>query len=438
MMQCREAQTFRVPLVGCDGFLLALEDLMESGGQGRHFGLTVLKLGAGFSFTQLRSATERFSQSHPLLHARIRRNWWFGIPAWHAEGPFSKDAVRIVEHSSQTSLEQLCEAALQAPARETMRFDVVYAEHCTLVVFKWLHLLFDGRGVELALHEISRLASAPEEPARLQMSWGAAFETPAKIGEQYHRVQPFIDRYNELKTTVFESLGGAVPSPGKPRCDTVHFNQEQTRTIRARAERLTGGIFQLPYYFAIVARAHADVFRHRHQPHMNFYAAAPIQGRRRGAKHPIFQNQPSQFYFALRHHEAHSLEAATNAVHSQFSTLSRNKVDTSFFIMLQWLRRIPKSLYIDNIQHQTRGHLTSFFHSHTGQFMPETPAFCGAQIDDGWHIPTVSQPPGTGVFFSERNQRLTATISYRDGVLSVEELNRMRSHLIQDLLGRCL
>ncbi len=428
-------QQFRVPLVGCDGFLLALEDLMAAGGQGRHVGLTVLKLGAGFCATSLRSAAERFSRSHPLLHARVRRGWLFGVPEWRAEGPFLGSGVLIEEHPPAVSVESVCERVLALPTTETLRIDVVSIEGSTYLVVKWLHMLFDGRGIELALHEIARLAEHPAEPVTVQRSWGAAFTLPRNFWERLRGVRTFLARYHQLEATVFASLGGAVPRPGEARFRILHFNTEQSRSIRERAEFLTGGIFLLPYFFAAVARAHAAVFELRGQVPMNYHAGAPVQGRRRGAKHPIFQNQISQFYFSLWHEEVSSLEIATRSIHAQFSAMARSKVDSSFLIMLNWLLRMPERLYMNFLRADTNGHLTSFFHSHTGQFMPETLTFCGAALADGWHIPTVSTPPGSGIFFSERNRRLTGTVSWRDGVLSEAEVDAMCLRLTRDLLG---
>lgn len=433
----REPQRFSVPLVGCDGFLLGLEGMMGRAGQGRHVGLTVLKLTGTFSIEALRSAAARFSQSHPLLHARVRRRHWLGIPEWRAEGPFSKDAVGVYERPEGVSVDAVCQELLRSASPEAMRFEVLPQAGGVFVVVKWLHLLLDGRGIELALHEISRLAENPLEAHRVQESWGAAFELPKTTAERRQKVQPFVDRYNAIKGTVFKSLGRVVAEAGEARFKTLHFDAAESEKIRARADHLTGGIFQLPYFFAVVARAHAAVFAGRGEPGMNYHAAVPVQGRRRGAKHPIFQNQMSQFYFALTHEEVGDLETAAKSIHSQFGMMARHKVESAFSIMLHWFLRFPGRFYIHLLKRQTKGYLTSFFHSHTGQFMPETQTFCGAQISDGWHIPTVSQPPGSGIFFSERNRCLTATLSWRDGVLSEGEVELMCGRLRQDLLGGC-
>jgi hypothetical protein len=103
--------------------------------------------------------------------------------------------------------------------------------------------------------------------------------------------------------------------------------------------------------------------------------------------------------------------------------------------MLWWLRRLPTPLLRRFLLADTGGGLTSFFQSHTGEFMSETAEFCGAAICNGWHIPSVSQPPGSGVFFNDHKGRLTATISWREGSLEDAEVELMVESLRRDLTG---
>jgi hypothetical protein len=103
--------------------------------------------------------------------------------------------------------------------------------------------------------------------------------------------------------------------------------------------------------------------------------------------------------------------------------------------MLWWMRRLPTGLYRRFLQNDTGGAIVSFFQSHTGDFLPGVRDICGASLEDGWHIPSVSQPPGSGIFFSEHEGRLSATISWREGSLSKREVDTMESSLRSDLLG---
>ncbi|MGH8574621.1 MAG: hypothetical protein ACREX8_18925 [Gammaproteobacteria bacterium] len=160
-----------------------------------------------------------------------------------------------------------------------------------------------------------------------------------------------------------------------------------------------------------------------------------MQERKRGARHPIWQNHVSQLFFRLTPAEIAELGAAARALQGQFVAQTRERLDVAFATTSRLLRRMPAGLYLRMIRNGSHGHLTSFFFSHTGEFLPECRTFCGAPIAHGWHVPSVCQPPGTGVFFSERDARLIAVISWREGALRAGELCIMRIRLRADLLG---
>jgi len=425
----------RVPLTGVDAYFLAVEEMMERAGQGRHVGLSVVELGEGLDAERLEDAARRFSQSHPLLHARLGARWPLGVPYWMAEPPFDAEAVPVFLHSEGTDLQELCEGLL-ADARESVfELHVVPRQGGHWLVARWFHLLFDGRGAELALEEIARLAQNPEEPAALRASWGIPFPPPEGLAARWRHPQAFIDRHYEMKPFDFESLGGSMARGGRPRFRVVCFGGEESLEIRRRAERFTGGIFHLPFFFAAASRAHAAVFRARGREPASYYSPAPVQARKRWMRHPIFQNQVTVLFFKLLAEETRDFETALASLQGQFERSVRAGVEHSFATMLWWLRRLPTPLLRRFLLADTGGGLTSFFQSHTGEFMSETAEFCGAAICNGWHIPSVSQPPGSGVFFNDHKGRLTATISWREGSLEDAEVELMVESLRRDLTG---
>ena len=191
----------------------------------------------------------------------------------------------------------------------------------------------------------------------------------------------------------------------------------------------------MPYFFAAAARAHAAVFKIRGESPPSFVSPVPVQARKPKARHPIFQNQVTVLHFKLSSSEVDDLEKATTSIHAQFEAAVRSGLESSSATMLWWMRRLPTGLYRRFLQKDTGGEIVSFFQSHTGDFLPGVREICGAHIINGWHIPSVSQPPGSGIFFSEREGRLSATISWREGSLKLDEVDAMESSLRSDLLG---
>ena len=429
------AGAVRVPFTGCDAYFLAVEDMMARAGQGRHVGLSVVELGSALNIESLRNAARRFSSSHPLLHAKISPRAPFGVPAWMALPPFSPDAVAVIEHPVGTDLNGLCESLLASPDEAYFQLHLVPCEGGSFLVARWFHLLFDGRGAELALTEIARLAANPSEAAKPVGSWGMPFPPPKKLLARLHEPQAFVDRHYELKPIDFASPGGPNPRPGQPRFRIVNFTKEESAAIHQRAARFTGGIFNLPFFFAAATRAHAAVFRLRGKQPASYYSPAPVQARKRWMRHPIFQNQVTILFFKLRADEVRDFETAVSSLQKQFDRSVRARVEQSFATMMWWMRRLPTMVYREFLLHDTGGELTSFFQSHTGEFLEGVEEFCGAPIRNGWHIPTVSQPPGSGVFFNDHRSRLTATLAWREGSLSEEEVAAMVESLRDDLIG---
>jgi len=424
-----------IPLTGCDAYFLALEDLMAAGGQGRHTGLTILELAEGLDVAALRDAVRRFSLSHPLLHAKLRRSWFLGVPFWRTPKTLSPDAVPILEHSSDTDRDSFCQKLLGSGGEHFLEIHILPSVKKTTLLAKWLHLVFDGRGAELALQEIAHLALNPGDPPKPVASWGMPFPPAPGLVARWAGTRVFVKRHYEMKPSDFRSLGGPSLKSGTPGFRVLSFSKEETALLRERAVRLTGGIFQMPYFFAAAARAHAAVFKVRGESPASFVSPVPVQARKPKARHPIFQNQVTVLHFKLSSSEVDDLEKATTAIHAQFESAVRGGLESSSATMLWWMRRLPTGLYRRFLQRDTGGEIVSFFQSHTGDFLPGVREICGAPITNGWHIPSVSQPPGSGIFFSEREGRLSATISWRDGSLKLDEVDAMESSLRSDLLG---
>jgi hypothetical protein len=340
-----------------------------------------------------------------------------------------------LEQSPNTDRDSFCEMLLGSGGSHFLEIHTLRSGDKTTLLAKWSHLLFDGRGVELALQEIARLARNPCEAPRPVASWGIPFPPATGLIARWVGTRAFVQRHYEMKPSDFRSLGGPSPKPGAPGFRVLRFSTEETALMRERAVRLTGGIFQMPYFFATAARAHAAVFKARGQRPPCFVSPVPVQARKPKARHPIFQNQVTVLHFKLNVSDADDLEKSTAAIHAQFESAVRSHLETSSATMLWWMRRLPAAIYRRFLQKDTVGEIVSFFQSHTGDFLPGLSDICGAHITNGWHIPSVSQPPGSGIFFSERGGRLSATISWRDKSLTAAEVDTMESSLRRDLLG---
>jgi hypothetical protein len=432
-----------------DCFLLALDAFMRRTGQGAHITQSVLELEHAPDLTRLHAAAARVVQKYPLLAARLRRHWrtWLAywelpsvVPAalpvglWResgapgALGPEAREVADPMARLEEIMAEPLSVDGLHLNAR----LDVVELRsgRC-LLALSWRHTLIDGKGAELLLVEIARLAEgidAPiegKEPVRPQLS----------VKELIAKTKPAINRFSELAKLGFASLSGPRSRAGRGRYQIITLDKADSNQLRARVESMTGALFPMAFYVACTARAHDRVFQHRGKIPGGFVASVPIQTRKRGARGPLFHNQVTVFFFSAKRDVLATIESAAAAMKTQFAEMSRARLDESFSAVLELMMRLPASLFMRVVRWQFKGEIGSFFHSHTGTFAPEISEFAGAKIVNGFHLPCLGTPPGTGVFFSERDGRVTITVTWREGILTDEERRLMAAQVLEDCLG---
>jgi hypothetical protein len=436
----------RVPVRVADCFLLALDAFMRRTGQGDHIAQSVLELATAPDLIELGRAAARVVQKHPLLAARLRRSWrtWLAywevpdgvLPAlpiglWRETG--SPDALGPQAREVADAMTRL-EAIMAEPLGTHLnaRLDVLELRsgHC-LLAMSWRHTLVDGKGAELLLVEIARLCAGIDLPSEGKEPNGPQLT----VKELILKTKPAIGRFKELAKLRFASLSGPKARPGRGHYQIVTLGEADSSRLRERVEQMTGALFPMAFYVACTARAHDRVFRHRGQTPAGYVASVPIQTRKRGAKGPIFHNQVTVFFFAARREVLATIESAAAAMKTQFAEMSRGRLDESFSAVLELMMRLPASLFMRVVRLQFKGEIGSFFHSHTGTFAPEITEFAGAKITNAFHLPCIGTPPGTGIFFNERDGRVTITVSWREGCLTDEERGLMLAQVLEDCLG---
>jgi hypothetical protein len=430
----RPLQSFnrRVPLGGCDRYLLALEDLMMRSGQGRHVGVTVLQVSPGFSLSKLRNAIARFASSQSLVGASLVQGVPGSVPKWVLGSP---GQIEITQHEQDADWAPIARDLLKGNWPGSMRFDVIpVAGGGATVLMSWSHLVLDARGIELALAELAHLASHSDASPELD-SWALPPRGAKGLRQRLKAVRPFLNRYWELREKRVLSLAEPPRRPSGMEFRVLHFSSEQTQRMKKRADCITAGIFALPWFLAAAMRAHGEVLQARGQVEGALECTISVQTRKRGTRGPIFQNQVSQLFFALPLGALGSLEDAARQLQTQFAEMTRNRCDEAFLVMIDWMRRMPSVFYRRFLRREASGQVASFYHAHTGEFLPGVQEFCGGEIADGWHVPSVPQPPGTGLFFSERAGRLSMSLCWRGGTLSEAEQDLMLRSIRADLLG---
>lgn len=423
---------------------------MRRTGQGPHVSQSVLVLDGAPDLTRIRAGWARLLEKFPILAAtshRSRRTFlpYWALPAapppeglplglWREPGGAAFDPGALPTEDARARCVDLIAQPLTtaggAPAN--VRLDLAaLANGQFLAALSWSHLLLDGKGAELLLAELGRLADGIEIPedareaARPARSWW----------RKLLACKPALDRFGELQETGVPSLGGPRARAGRGRYDVVTLTAAESGTVRARSAQYGGALFPLAFSVACVARAHDVIHRRRGAAPAGYGISVPVQTRKRGARGPLFHNHVTVLYFHARRETLGSLEAAAAGMRAQFAAMSRSKISESFDTLLELMIRAPCSLFMWIVRVQFQGEICSCFHSHTGPFAPELLQLGRARIANAYHLAALGTPPGTGIFFNEREGRINLTLSWREGAVDPAERRLMLAHLRHDLLG---
>jgi hypothetical protein len=448
-VQGESASIARVPTRVPDSFLIAMDAFMRRTGQGAHISQSLLELDRVPDLAKLRVAARRVVQKHPLLTGRLRRSWRTWLAYWEvppppdrplpigfwrepgSPGALGPEAV-TVEDGMTTLQERMHEPCVEDAITFNARLDVLeLRDGRSVVALTWSHLLMDGKGAELLLADLGRLAEGED----LSCETPDPVRAPVSFGQKFQRAKAAVMRLAKLDRVGVRSLNGPRPRPGRCRYELIPLTPAESAIVRARAEQMTGSLFPLPYYLACATRAHQAVFEKRGKVPEGYIASVPIQMRKRGGRGPIFHNHMTILFFCAMREELGTLDAAATALKKQFGEMTRERLDESFATLLELMMRMPSRVFMTIVRMQFGGEISSFFHSHTGQFAPELTSFAGAEIENANHLPSLGSPPGTGIFLCERGERVNLALSWRDGAITDDERRVMVDRLFEDLLG---
>ncbi len=434
-------------LTGADCFVLALSHMMRLNGQQGLAGQTHVILDGVPSIESLREGARRLGDTYPLLNAFVCRSFLTLLPAWWVDSGDSRSlsaqlwyeeghATPPKDASRTSSSHQLAEDLLNTPIEEcggfrNLRLDLVLLQGGGSTLFlTWNHLLFDGKGAELLVGSLFNVVNghAPEQflPPKTEN---------IPIGDQFRKSRPAVNRFFELMINRYQSLAGKKPQPGRLRFKVTNFTPAESSLIQARAASLSG-LFPLSFYLASATRAHREAFLSRGEDPEHYVSSIPVQLRRKWVGANPFQNRVTVLFFSMKRENLDNMMDAVKAAHLQFEEMTRRELGSSFSLILRLMRRLPSYFYMKFLGTQFSGDITSFFHSATGSFAANLSELSGVKVTNAYHVPSVSAPPGSGLFFGESHGRIAATFSWREGSVTEHEADLVMQRMRSDLTGQ--
>lgn len=440
-----------IPLTGCDCFHLALDGMMRQSGQGPNVALAVVDLAGPIRTEALQRAVDRLSATYPIVDARVRRRFPIGIPFWDvprlARPPrlflWHEAGARVASASGDRvtipqAADLVRERLASGPPDDTnLALDeIARADGATTLVVTWRHALLDAKGGELLVTALDALGRDPMQDP------GFTEAAPERLASEREPLRSRLEgihavglRLDALREPPFQSLGGPDAGPSAPCFRVLTLADGDARIALGRAEEHSGAFAQMAFFLATAARAHHAVFRARNADPGAYVVTIPVQTQRKGASGPVFQNHLSILFFGLPCADVADLGSLTRSIRGQLAEMMRGRLDQRWADGLRLARRVPSSLLMRMMRRRFRGEIASFFHSFTGSFANDVESLLGTRVVNAYHVPTVSRPPGTGLFVGRHGGRLNVTLSWRRDALSDVEADLLLDSVRSDLVG---
>jgi acyl carrier protein len=443
----------RLPLRDCDFFTHAFDEMLRKAGQGGHIAHSFIELDRTPDVPTLRKLLAELPTSYPfpILTAQLKKPSFFSLPIWMPAVNPRPLALHLWSQAGspgalaghgaegftdlQTKLDDIINTSLpqHEDGWENVRFDLVEkADGSCVFVFSWSHLIMDGIGAEFFLLELDRLmGGGKSQPV-------PAFDLtdlndPRGWGERWKTAKVMPAFFDSVMKKPFEALGSAKLSEGRAHFQVITLTEAQTQEAARRSADISGPLINMPFHLACAMRAHHSVFQHRGVKPESLMCCIPIQVRRKGVRGPLFQNHLTMFFCNLLADELTTLSAAAQSLHDQHNRFIKDKIGDAFRDLMWLMRPMPPGLHMTFINFHMKGKFSSFYHSNTGVFAPELTHFGGASVTNAYHVPSFSDPPGTGVFTNEKNGRLVLTLCWREGTLTESERQIFTDQLMADL-----
>jgi hypothetical protein len=415
------------PATTGDYFLASLEAMMLANGQGRHFASTVVRLKSMPDLAALRCAWEVLHREHDVLGARLHRQlrgWRLG---WKVAEPAQAPAIAV--HQSIALDDDIIRQRLRGylgsePIRAPLTLEL-FAPATLLLT--WRHGILDGVGINLLLDQLAR-----GDVGKADAVTALPARSPRAL---YQLARPALDVLTNVTNTSNESAWDRRrPMVGVPGFQVIEFSREQSVQIGAQVRRHCGEVFHMPAFAAVAARGLRLLHEMRQNPQANIHLQIPFQARKRAAG-AVFQNRMGTLMLPLEAKELGTFESAVKHVLAVYKDMLKRNMPQASEALAQLTMGIPVRLAMSFVRFQNKGEICSLFHSHTGTFLRGVDCFAGAEVENVYTVPSVSTPPGFGLFFSDHREALTATIAWRGESLNEAEVQAVIEQTKHDLLG---
>lgn len=417
-------------LSGSDWVINTLDYMMKATTSSGNICQVVFVLKDPLPEQAVRNCLNHFVKQFPVLQGRVARDFKL-TPYWKIPAVMERNVClnvsQIPDGCSSESLlpEMVHNANSPFPDNEYLDFHLFTSLERSVLAMRFDHRLFDARGAESFLNLFQK--SLDDD----SLSGDITFTSSMELTEWKSKFQAG-KNVNRAIIALSKSTPRSLPIQYAPengvRYRLLTFDKQETSVIYEKACREAGYLMESPFLLAVITQSMHELCVSRTDSNSGSCYLIPVTMDLRPGKDPlqeVFFNHVSYLFYQIPVELGADLKGLITLLKQQMydqvkSGFPRDLAAASLLTRILPLSALGKLLYFP-----MNGKMATFAFSHLGKSSYQSNQFMGSPIENIFHMPRVPAPPGLGFFSSLYDDRLNLVISYLDGILTEEEIEKL-------------
>lgn len=413
-------------LTGVDWIIGVLDCMTKRATGAGNSSQIILQIEGAVNLPLLRETVQTFASRFPVLSGRPSRDRLNLAPFWRSDRKAGQCGVEILpaQPDPDSAIAALCRASNTPFPTENdhLVFRLVHAgPDRSFLGMVFDHRLFDARGAEIFLDLLAGYAA------------GDTSLPPRELASPVR--EPYLSNWAE-KFASGRNVNRALRSCAAARPAILSFpegihsfqhqfqmlDKNQTGLLTDRAYTIGGYLVMMPYLLALGVQAVDRIFAGRGQSPEHYLVPVSIDRRSVGAdSQSLFFNHISFLYFLLPRRDIDSMESLVQSISRQMYEQTKAGLPGDFEQTMLLMRILPAGLLASFSKRLFAGNIGTFAFSFLGETAFRKSEFLGHHIENIFHAPRVSAPPGLGIFLNEYAGRINVSASSVSGLLTEGE-----------------
>ncbi len=416
----------KVNLNGADCFHLMLERNIKKHNIGNNIIRMVMTVNNQESFDRIADNIQNSPIIDWIANIELKQPFFLN-PYWKYTNNGNKLPVIQIEGNHSSIPNEILKGNFSLNDGPLVRFHTYKTEKNDLkLVFSFHHILLDGRGSGLLIKHLSNCEDFKD------FSFKDVFPKPIKkINFFSHVINMF-----QVKRFVENTMRKPIGHPPHVKLNNHEFylsvkdfSTEETKLIDENAKK-NGARFGSNLY-QIACCAH--VVKEFNKDSSDLWLPVPYDGRKRGSNGPVISNNISFLFYRISFKNNPSVSDTITELFNQMNHQLKLEIPRKYNQLLQFMKFIPKRFYYWMTTNASKGAISTFLYSSSGEAIWDTSHFC-SDLSDTLLIPPFTYPPGISITFLRYDGMLKMNIAVSSNKIDKKNLSLLEHNLVELLL----